>query len=327
MCGIAGCIVAPGARPDAAALERMAGALVHRGPDDRGVEVVGQVGLVATRLSIVDVSPAGHNPMPNEDETVWITFNGEIYNYRELRDELAARGCRFFSHSDTEVIAKAYHRWGTDCVRRFYGMFAFAVAERDSGRLVLARDRLGIKPLYLSETGDRLRFASSLPALLAAGEVDTTIDPVALHHYLSFHSVVPPPRTILAGVRKLPPATVRVVEPDGTSVEHRFWAARHERLPEHAGMTAREWANEVLATLRRAVRRRMVADVPVGVLLSGGLDSSLIVALLAEQGQRGLTTFSIGFEAAPEVFTEAHARLFKSLGQIAPSRSRSPPEP
>ncbi|HWN35826.1 MAG TPA: N-acetylglutaminylglutamine amidotransferase, partial [Pseudonocardia sp.] len=150
---------------------------------------------------------------------------------------------------------------------------------------------------YLAETPGRLRFASTLPALLAAGEVDTSIDPVALHHYLSFHSVVPAPRTILAGVRKLPPATVRVIAADGTSREHRYWAPSHERRPADAGMTARDWADEVLATLRRAVQRRMVADVPVGVLLSGGIDSSVIVALLAEQGQHGLRTFSVGFEA------------------------------
>jgi asparagine synthase (glutamine-hydrolysing) len=195
------------------------------------------------------------------------------------------------------VIGKAYHRWGTACVERFFGMFAFAVAERDTGTVVLARDRLGIKPLYLSETPGRLRFASTLPALLAAGEVDTSIDPVALHHYLSFHSVVPAPRTILAGVRKLPPATVRVIKADGTGTEHRYWAPSHERRAGDADMTAQDWSDEVLSTLRRAVQRRMVADVPVGVLLSGGIDSSVIVALLAESGQHGLRTFSVGFEA------------------------------
>jgi asparagine synthase (glutamine-hydrolysing) len=153
--------------------------------------------------------------------------------------------------------------------------------------LTLGRDRLGIKPLYLAEGRGRLRFASSLPALLAGGDVDTALDPVALHHYLSFHAIVPAPRTILAGVRKLPPATVRTVRPDGSTTEHVYWRPEHVRRPEHSGMTARDWSDAVLDALRTAVRRRMVADVPVGVLLSGGLDSSLVVALLAEQGQTG----------------------------------------
>jgi asparagine synthase (glutamine-hydrolysing) len=176
-------------------------------------------------------------------------------------------------------------------------MFAVVLHERDSGRVVMARDRLGIKPLYLAETPERLRFASTLPALLAAGDVDTSIDPVALHHYLTWHAVVPAPRTILAGVRKLPPATVRVIEADGTSREHRYWQPRHERRAEHAGWSARDWEDAVEEALRVAVRRRLVADIPVGVLLSGGLDSSLIVGLLAEEGQTGLATYSIGFEA------------------------------
>jgi asparagine synthase (glutamine-hydrolysing) len=163
--------------------------------------------------------------------------------------------------------------------------------------VVLARDRLGIKPLYLAETPGRLRFASSLPALLQAGDVDTSIDPVALHHYLTWHAVVPAPRTILNGVRKLPPATVRVVEADGTSREHRYWEARYERRPEHASWSARDWEDAIEEALRVAVRRRLVADIPVGVLLSGGLDSSLIVGLLAQEGQTGLATYSIGFEA------------------------------
>jgi asparagine synthase (glutamine-hydrolysing) len=176
-------------------------------------------------------------------------------------------------------------------------MFAFAIHERDSGRVVLARDRLGIKPLYLAGDGARLRFASTLPALLAAGDIDTTIDREALHHYMSFHAVVPPPLTILAGVRKLPPATIRIVEPDGRIKDRRYWSASFERPSEAIDRPAEEWRADLMAALRRAVDRRMVADVPVGVLLSGGLDSSLIVGLLAEAGQRDLMTFSIGFES------------------------------
>jgi asparagine synthase (glutamine-hydrolysing) len=298
MCGIAGEIRFDSACADAAAVARMCDTMVARGPDSNGLWSSGPIAFGHRRLKIIDLSEKGAQPMVDPELGLTVVFNGCIYNYRELRTELTKAGYRFFSHSDTEVISKAYHHWGTACVEHFFGMFAFAVAERDSGTVVLARDRLGIKPLYLSEMPGRLRFASTLPALLAAGEVDTSIDPVALHHYLSFHSVVPAPRTILAGVRKLPPATVRVVKADGTGTEHRYWAPSHERRPGDSGMTARDWSDEVLSTLRRAVRRRMVADVPVGVLLSGGIDSSVIVALLAESGQHGLRTFSVGFEAA-----------------------------
>jgi asparagine synthase (glutamine-hydrolysing) len=298
MCGIGGELRFDGSWADPAAVARMNGTMVSRGPNGSGVWASGPVAFGHRRLKIIDLSEKAAQPMVDPELGLTVVFNGCIYNYRELREELAGAGYRFFSHSDTEVIAKAYHRWGTACVERFYGMFAFAVAERDTGTVMLARDRLGIKPLYLAETPGRLRFASTLPALLAAGDVDTSIDEVALHHYLSFHSVVPAPRTILAGVRKLPPATVRVIKADGSSTEHRYWAPTHERRAVHQGMSGADWSEAVLDTLRRAVRRRMVADVPVGVLLSGGIDSSLIVGLLAEEGQKGLRTFSVGFEAS-----------------------------
>ena len=298
MCGIAGEIKFDGTDADPAAVAQMNGAQVPRGPDGSGLYASGRIAFGHRRLKIIDLSDKAAQPMVDPDLGLTVVFNGCIYNYRELRDQLATAGYRFFSHSDTEVIAKAYHHWGADCVRHFYGMFAFAIAERDTGTVFLGRDRLGIKPLYLAETAGRLRFASSLPALLAAGDVDTSIDPVALHHYLSFHSVVPAPRTILAGVRKLPPATVRTICADGTYADRRYWSASHVRRDADAGMSARDWADAVQATLRRAVRRRMVSDVPVGVLLSGGIDSSVIVALLAEEGQQGLRTFSVGFEAA-----------------------------
>ncbi len=273
----------------------MAPRLRSRGPDGEGFWQHAQVALTHRRLKIIDLSVAGAQPMVDAELGLTAAFNGCIYNYKQLREELITAGYRFFSHSDTEVIIKAYHRWGTRCVDRFFGMFAFALVEHDSGTLVLARDRLGIKPLYLVERPGRIRFASTLPALLAAGDVDTGLDKVALHHYMTFHSVVPAPRTILAGVRKLPPATVRVVRADGTSTETVYWKPLFERTQD---LTEQEWAEAVLTRLRTAVERRMVADVPVGVLLSGGLDSSFIVALLAESGQHGLATFSIGFEAA-----------------------------
>jgi asparagine synthase (glutamine-hydrolysing) len=276
-------------------VEPMLGCLAPRGPDGEGVWAHGRAALVHRRLKIIDLSEAGAQPMIDDELGLALVFNGCIYNYRQLRDELRDEGYTFFSTSDSEVVIKAYHRWGTGCVERFRGMFAFALYERDTGRLVLARDRLGIKPLYLAESPRRIRFASTLQALVAAGDVDTTVDPIALHHYLSFHSVVPPPRTILAGVRKLPPATVRTVEPDGTTRDTRYWDVAFSREG-HAARSDEEWREALLDQLRVAVDRRTVADVPVGVLLSGGLDSSLVVALLAEQGQPGLTTFSIGFD-------------------------------
>ncbi|MFI9470240.1 N-acetylglutaminylglutamine amidotransferase [Streptomyces sp. NPDC052492] len=297
MCGLSGEIRLDGGRPDIAAVERMTDRLAPRGPDGRGLWSQGPVALGHRRLKIIDLSDHGAQPMTDPRARLTGVFNGCVYNYRELRDELHALGHRFFSESDTEVVLKAYQEWGTDCVDRFHGMFAFVIVEQDTGRLVLARDRLGIKPLYLSATTERLRFASSLPALLAGGDVDTSLDPVALHQYLSWHATVAAPRTVLNGVRKLPPATVRVVEPDGTQRDRRYWHPVHTRRPEYADLTADDWTDAVLDSLRTAVRRRMVADVPVGVLLSGGLDSSLIVALLAGEGQQDLATFSVGFES------------------------------
>lgn len=230
-----------------------------------------------------------------------VVFNGCIYNYRELRDELAAHGHRFFSTSDTEVIPKAYATWGPRFVDRLNGMFAFCIVEHATGRALLGRDRLGIKPLYLAEVDGGLRFASSLPAIVEAGGVDTSIDPVALHHYLSFHSVVPAPHTILNGVRKLPPATLLQIDADGTRRQETYWSPSFERDPAHEGMSDRDWQDAILEAFRNAVRRRLVADVPVGVLLSGGLDSSLVVALLAEEGQHALQTFSVGFESVGDL--------------------------
>ncbi|MGA8211371.1 MAG: N-acetylglutaminylglutamine amidotransferase [Nocardioidaceae bacterium] len=298
MCGLAGELRLDGATADVAAVERMTACQSHRGPDGQGVWARGSVALGHRRLAIIDLSVHGSQPLVDPELGLSVVMNGCIYNYQDLREELGGLGYRFFSTSDTEVIAKAYAAWGTDCVDHFFGMFAFVVSEHVSGRLVLGRDRLGIKPLYLDERRDRLRFASTLPALLAGGGTDTSVDRTALAHYLTFHSVVPAPLTILAGVRKLPPATVRVVEPDGTSHEHEYWTAPFDRDPARSDWDEHDWQEALVGSLRAAVDRRMVADVPVGVLLSGGIDSSLVVALLAESGQRGVHTFSIGFESA-----------------------------
>jgi asparagine synthase (glutamine-hydrolysing) len=298
MCGIAGEVRPPGRRAEPAPVEAMASTLARRGPDGAGSWSQDRVAFGHRRLAVIDLSPAGAQPMVDPDLGLTVVFNGCIYNHRELRQELERHGHRFFSTSDTEVIGKAWHTWGPASVERFVGMFAFAVAERDSGRVTLVRDRLGIKPLYLTDLPDGgVRFASSLPALLAAGGVDTSIDPVALHNYLTFHSVVPADRTILAGVRRVPPATTVTFEADGSRTERRWWRADHRRRDDRAGWTAEDWRDAVHDALRTSVERRLVADVPVGVLLSGGLDSSLVVGLLAEQGQQGLATFSIGFDA------------------------------
>ena len=298
MCGLSGEINFDGRPADAGAVQRMTDALSPRGPDGSGIVMRGPVGMGHRRLKIIDLSEKAQQPMVDSDLGVTLAFNGCIYNYPELRAELEGLGHQFFSHGDTEVIIKAWKAWGETCVDRFKGMFAFVLHERDTGRVVIARDRFGIKPLYLAEQGKRLRFASSLPALLAAGEVDTSIDPVGQHHYMTFHAVEPPPHTLLKGVKKFPAATIRVIEPDGTSRERIYWRPDMTRRPEDAGLTAEDWRDQVLDSLRVAVKRRMIADVPVGVLLSGGVDSSLIVGLLAELGQTDLMTFSVGFEAA-----------------------------
>jgi asparagine synthase (glutamine-hydrolysing) len=297
MCGFSGELRTDGARADETAVARMAATMGARGPDGAGLHAQGSVALGHRRLAVIDLSEKAAQPMVDSELGLAIVFNGCIYNYPELRAELLAVGYRFFSHGDTEVLGKAYHHWGDAFVERLAGMFAFAITERDSGRLLLGRDRLGIKPLYLSESGGRLRFASTLPALVAGGDVDTSIDPVALHHYLTFHAVVPAPRTILNGVRKLPPATTLAIEPGGARRERLFWSPSFTRRDDRADWTASDWTDATLDVLRAAVQRRLVADVPVGVLLSGGLDSSLVVGLLAEAGQTGLATFSVGFES------------------------------
>jgi asparagine synthase (glutamine-hydrolysing) len=296
MCGLGG-EVALGRAPDLDAVARIGEALAPRGPDGEGAWHDSNIALVHRRLKIIDLTPAGDQPLLDPELGLVIAFNGCIYNHHELRAELVAAGYRFRSASDTEVIVKAFHHWGPErFVDHLIGMFAFAIVDQASGGVVLGRDRLGIKPLYLAEVDGGLRFASTLPALLAGGgAIDTEIDPVALHHYLSFHSVVPAPRTILRGVRKLAPATLLSIDATGTRREHPYWSSNSEADGFASDV---EWEAMTLEALRTSVRRRMVADVPVGVLLSGGLDSSLIVALLADEGQRGLATFSIGFADA-----------------------------
>ncbi len=299
MCGICGELRLDGAPADLAAIQAMMGELRRRGPDHGGSYSDGSVGFGHRRLSIIDLSVRSNQPMVDAELGLALVFNGTIYNYRALRRELEGLGYRFFSQGDSEVILKAWHAWGTACCGRLHGMFAFAVWDANQQALFLARDRFGIKPLYWSEQGGRLRFASSTQALLAAGGVDTAIDPVALNYLFTLHAVVPAPRTILSGVRKLAPGHWMRIDAAGHREAGAYWHLEATRPTEP--WSEPQWLEAIHVALRQAVKiRSEVADVPVGVLLSGGLDSSLLVALLAEAGVADLRTFSVGFEDTPE---------------------------
>ncbi len=294
MCGLCGELRFDNQPPDLDAVERMTAKLVRRGPDSGGSFSDGPLAFGHRRLAIIDLSASAEQPMVDNDLRLALVFNGTIYNYKELRAELAELGYTFFSEGDSEVILKAYHAWGEKCVERFFGMFAFAVWDMRHRSLFLARDRFGIKPLYYSLAGARLRFASSTQALLAAGGVDTSIDPIALHHHFTLHGVVPAPRTLLAGVRKLAPAATLSFDAEGQAAQRTYWTLNATRPAQP--LSEREWIAAARLVLDRAVERhRLASDVPVGVLLSGGLDSSLLVALLAGHVD-DLLTFSVGFE-------------------------------
>ncbi|MCY1283450.1 Asparagine synthetase [glutamine-hydrolyzing] 1 [compost metagenome] len=298
MCGIAGEFRLDNQAADLAAVERITHHLAPRGPDAWGFHSEGPIAFGHRRLKIMDLAEASGQPMIDPALGLSMVFNGAIYNYPELRQELEALGYGFFSDGDTEVLLKGYHAWGAELLPRLNGMFAFAIWERDRRRLFIARDRLGIKPLYLSQTGQRLRFASSLPALLKGGDIDAALDPHALNHYLNFHAVVPAPRTLLAGVRKLPPATWMTLDADGRSEQQTWWNLDYGPRADEQDLSLEDWETRVLDSLRDAVAVRQRAAREVGVLLSGGVDSSLLVGLLHEAGIEDLLTFSIGFQDA-----------------------------
>jgi len=298
MCGIAGMLAEPGRLADSRLLRAMTGILAHRGPDGDGHHEDGRVGLGHRRLSIIDLA-TGEQPMSNDDASVWITFNGEIYNYRELRRELESRGYRFRTASDTEVIIKAYEAFGPDCVGHLRGMFAFALWDARRRRLFLARDRAGIKPLVYAWNGRRLLFASELKALLQDPDLARELDSEALRDYLTF-LYIPSPKTIFRGIRKLPPASYLLLDADGGEpVIRRYWQL--EFRPE-AGRGEAEWIEGLRAQLADAVQSHLVSDVPIGAFLSGGVDSGSVVALMARAAQGPVRTFSIGFE--DEAFDE-----------------------
>ena len=289
MCGIAGIVHTDARAADRSALERMAVAMAHRGPDGSGVWTDGAIGPAHRRLAIIDLA-GGRQPMVSAETGCVLTFNGEIYNYRELRTELAADGTRFIEQSDTEVVLRAYEAWGDSCVAHLRGMFAFAVWDPRVRRLFAARDRLGIKPLYYRWDGRSLTFASELKAILAADPaVRPGIDARSFDRYLRLQ-YVPTPHTMIEGVRQLRPGSTLVLAMDGQEpVEQRYWHARARS----AGHTTSAELDDRLAAV---VRSHMVADVPVGALLSGGLDSSLIVAHMVRASATPVHTFSVGFE-------------------------------
>jgi len=292
MCGIAGKLYFDRSRAvEPALLARMNTAIAHRGPDDAGIYYDGPIGLANRRLSIIDLSPAGHQPMSSPDGKLWITFNGEIYNFAELRRELEADGVAFRSRTDTEVILGLYERHGTDCVRYLRGMYAFAIWDGCTRTLFVARDRLGKKPLFYYYDREKLLFASEPKAILQDLEIPIAPDFQAIHHYLTY-GYVPSPLSAFQGLRKLPPAHYLLVQDGRISVD-RYWRLRYR--PKLA-MTETELCEELLDRLRETVRLRMVADVPVGAFLSGGVDSSAVVAVMSECSAGPVKTFSIGFE-------------------------------
>jgi asparagine synthase (glutamine-hydrolysing) len=303
MCGIAGELrLKSGERASPERVRAMCDAMVHRGPDDFGAYTSDEVGLGMRRLSIVDVE-GGAQPLGNEDGAVQVVCNGEIYNSPALRTELAARGHQFRSKCDVEVIAHLYEEGGLKGLARLDGMFALALWDARAGRLVLGRDRAGIKPLYVAETRDRLVFGSEAKCLLAAG-IDPEIDPQSLHDYLTL-GYVPGPASIFAGMRQLPPGHLLVAEPgrDGGRVRvERYWTlAGH--VHREGRRSEAEWQEELVTTLRGAVESHLMSDVPLGVFLSGGIDSSTLVALMHELGVKPIRTFTIGF--TEKTFSEA----------------------
>jgi asparagine synthase (glutamine-hydrolysing) len=293
MCGICGQLRFDNQNVKSDDLALMMTKIKRRGPDSSGAWSAGEIGFGHQRLAIIDLSNHANQPMIDETLKLILVFNGTIYNYQSLRQKLQKKGYQFFSNSDSEVILKAYHFWGENCVRHLDGMFAFGIWDKQKSQLFVARDRMGIKPLYFNLTDKAFSFASNTQALLTMDGVDTTINPIALQQQLSLHGVVPAPNTILNGVKKIKPATTLMIKANGKMIEKTYWQPSARR----ANLSDEEYLERTHELLTRAVMKRMhAADVPIGVLLSGGLDSSLLVALLKEAGHQDIRTFSIGFE-------------------------------
>jgi asparagine synthase (glutamine-hydrolysing) len=300
MCGICGVLAtSPGFGAGESTVVAMRDTLLHRGPDDAGAATwqAGdcRVAFGHRRLSIVDLSPAGHNPMPNEDHTVWITFNGEIYNHLKLRDELEAKGHRYRSHCDTETIVHLWEEEGPRCVERLHGMFALAIWDARRREVFLARDRLGIKPLYYARPPGGFVFGSEIKALLAHPAISADLDEDAFVHYLTF-VCTPPPSTMFKGIFKLAPGERMTVRADGSVESDVFWSPWSEHVAQEvAQMPGERMEQRLLELLRASIEKRMMSDVPFGVFLSGGVDSSTNVALMAELMSEPVRTFSVAF--------------------------------
>jgi len=303
MCGISGTF----GLADESVIHAMTEAMAHRGPDDQGIylDPAGKVALGHRRLSIIDLSAAGHQPMSYDNERYWITYNGEIYNYREIRADLENRGHRFNSATDTEVILAAYAQWGASCLDRLRGMFAFAIWDSHQQELFLARDRFGIKPLLYAQSGDIFLFASEIKALLASGLVSRQVDRQAIWDYLSFGSI-PQPRTILTQVKFLLPGHYMYVR-QGSVTTHRYWDIVERTQLQRAQLKHLPYKDAVIELRRRleeATRYHLIADVPVGAFLSGGIDSSAVVGLMSQLVNRPIKTYSIGFETEYDHLSE-----------------------
>jgi len=290
MCGIVGILDLQGRQVDPTWIDRMNAAIVHRGPDDSGSYVRNYVGLGMRRLSIIDVA-GGHQPVYNEDKTVWVVFNGEIYNHQELRRDLEQAGHRFYTRSDSETLVHLYEQYGVDGVSRLRGMFAYALWDEKAKRLLLARDRIGIKPLYYSMANGRLAFSSELKSLCRLPWFKPDLNPLAIDRFLAY-MYIPGPETVYQGVVELPPAHVLIHERDRTTVQ-RYWTLQYRS---NRSISFDEWTDRVLTQFRDSVRSHLISDVPLGAFLSGGIDSSAIVAAMAEVSSKPVVTFSIGHE-------------------------------
>jgi len=337
MCGICGFLLPHGERVDPEVLTAMTSSMTHRGPDDAGYVVDSPVGLGHRRLSIIDLD-TGHQPIHNEDHTVQVVFNGEIYNFPELKRELVNKGHKFYTKTDTEVLVHLYEDMGKELLQRLNGMFGFAIWDKQRGALFLARDRIGVKPLYYSWDGHRLAFASELKAILTLPWIRRELDPESLQLYLAY-DYVPAPRSIFKSIRKLPPAHFLWCT-KGHIDEKPYWALdladRWGR-----GVPEQEICDTIWSQFRRAVRRQLISDVPLGVLLSGGVDSTSVIAALREEGVGDIKTFSIGFHdpsfdesrfarlAASHFETDHHEEILepRTMVDILPSVTRVLDEP
>ena len=305
MCGICGIL----GRSNQTAVNAMVTAMHHRGPDDSGIYIDESISLGMARLAVIDLSPTGHQPMSNPEETIWIVYNGEVYNFQEKRALLEKLGYRFTSTSDTEVILRLYEHYGDDFLLHLRGIFALAIYDKRQGsgkeRLLIVRDHFGIKPVMYAEVNGQLVFASEIKALLASGLIEREVDPVVLRLLLTFGSVYQP-YTMLKGVKMLLPAHRMVIEGGRVRVE-RYWSLGINRQPDLRSLPYKEQVRMLSAALAESVHLQMVSDVPLGAFLSGGVDSSILVAMMAYEAAHRLQTFSVGFEAEGSAIDESTA--------------------